>query len=334
MKNFTAQIIAKLSFITIIVTAFGIIINNIYIGQFNISDFNILQSRSVFIGFIFSIFLLAHLIYYLALIDTKNILNNTYFEIVYKTLLKLILVSNFLFFTLNMDTISSFVKESSTTERVFIQLGYYSFLLIIVLYGTNYSIYKTDTKHKGAILTFKYPLMFFILISCVSFVFYFLSFPGFKTIFFYESYFAFLFLINLTWIYASRKDESKGITFMDISYFSNSSRDKENWLEKILVFTYVIGMTLIFLHSYSTKIYPLLDVKYGGGEPKKIKLEYLDKKIEGELIYHDGQNYYILKDSVILFIKKEEVDMVYLDKMQLLINNLGQMGDSAKIENE
>jgi hypothetical protein len=177
-------------------------------------------------------------------------------------------------------------------------------------------------------------LMFFILISCVSFVFYFFSFPGFKTIFFYESYFAFLFLINLTWIYASRKDESKGITFMDISYFSNSSRDKENWLEKILVFTYVIGMTLIFLHSYSTKIYPLLDVKYGGGEPKKIKLEYLDKKIEGELIYHDGQNYYILKDSVILFIKKEEVDMVYLDKMQLLINNLGQMGDSAKIENE
>ena len=92
MKNFTAQIIAKLSLIAIIITAFGIIINNIYIGQFNISDFNLLQSRSVFIGFAFSIFILAHFIYYLALIDTKNILENTFFEIFYKTFLKLILM--------------------------------------------------------------------------------------------------------------------------------------------------------------------------------------------------------------------------------------------------
>jgi len=331
MKNFTTQIIAQLSSITIIITGFGIIINNIYIGQYNISDFDLLQSKSIFIGFAFTVFLLAHVIYYLALIDTKNILENTYFEIFYKTFLKLILLSNFLFCTLKLNFISSFFIKSSPIERIFIQLGYLSFGIILVLYGTNYSIYKTDTNHKGAIWTFKYPLRFFILIGCISFVFYYFLFPEFKDIFYYESYFAFFFFINLTWFYALKRDESKGITFLDVSFFSNSNRDSKNWLEKILLFTYVIFLTLILLYNYSTKIYPLLDLKYGGGEPKRIKLDYQNKKVEGNLIYQDGQNYYIQKDSAILFIKKEDVVKIYFDKI-LRPGDIDHLLDSLKNE--
>jgi len=329
MKDITTQIIAKLSIITIVITAFGIIINNIYLGQFNISDFNLLQSRSIFIGFIFSIFLFAHLVYYLALIDTKNLLENTSFEIFYKTAIKLILITNFLFYLLNLDYILSIRTDSSFIERMLLHTSFLSFVTILALFGTMYSVYKNDKNKLASKLIFKYPLIFLVTLSVISFFYNLFIFPEFKSLFYYELYFAFLFYINLTWLYLSKKDESKGIKFKEYSFFTNSGIDREFWVEKIFIFTYIIGMTVLFLSNYSTRIYPFLDEKYGGGKPKTIKIEYLKDQITGKLIYQDANKYYLLKDSTILFIKKEQVDKLFLEKTLHPTKNIVHLADSA-----
>lgn len=334
MKNLATSILTNLSIITIVITAFGIIINNIYIAQFNISDYNLLQSRSIYIGFIFSIFLLAHLVFYLALIDTKNILENTYFEIFYKTAFKLVLVTNFLFCILNLDIINQNLVDANFIERIITQTGFLSFIFIIGLYGTNYSIYKTDTKHVGSKWTFKYPLIFFIILGCISFIYYIFSFTEFKNIFYYELYFAFLFFMTLSGIWATQRDENKGIKFLDASFFTNQNKDREFWLEKIFLFIYVVGMTLVFLFNYSNRIYPLLDAKYGGGQPKPVILSYKEEKIEGMLIYQDIQNFYLLKDSSILFLKKGNVDKIYIDKTLHPTTNIVHLADSTNNEND
>jgi len=64
-----------------------------------------------------------------------------------------------------------------------------------------------------------------------------------------------------------------------------------------------------------------------------IRLDYQDKKVEGKLIYQDGQNYYVLKDSAVLFIKKEDVIKIYLDKILRPTKDIGHLADSAKSEN-
>jgi len=332
MKDSTTQIITKLSIITIVITAFGIIINNIYLGQFNISDFNLLQSRSIFIGFVFSIFLIAHLVYYLALIDTKNLLENTSFEIFYKTAIKLILITNFLFYLLNLNHILSTRADSNFIERMLLHTSFLSFVTILALFGTMYSVYKNDKKNIASKLIFKYPLIFFVILSVISFFYNLYIFPEFKSLFYYELYFAFLFYINLIWLYLSKKDESKGIIFRESSFFSNSGIDRDFWVEKIFLFTYIIGMTVIFLSNYSTRIYPFLDEKYGGGKPKTIRIEYFNEQLTGKLIYQDVNKYYLLKDSTILFINKEQVEKMFLEKTLHPTKNIVHLADSTKYE--
>jgi len=314
MRDVTSQIIAKLSIITIVITAFGIIINNIYLGQFNISDFNLLQSRSIFIGFIFSAFLFAHLVYYLALINTKNLLENTQVEIFYKTVIKLILITNFLFYFLNRNYILTIRTNSNFIERLVFITCFISFFIIIALFGTMYSVYKNGKNKIASKLVFIYPLIFLVILNVISFFYNLFTFPKFKSLFYYELYFAFFFYINLTYLSLQNNDESKGFKFKEYSFFTNSEIDTEFWVEKIFIFIYIIGMTLILLSNYSTRIYPFLDEKYGGGRPKNIKIEYQKEQITGKLIYQDANKYYLLKDSTILFIDKQQVNKLFLEK--------------------
>ena len=332
MENLTIKILAKFSIVIIGITAFGTIINNIHLGLFNLVDFNIVQTRSIYVGFIFSIFMLAHLVYYLALIDTKDILKNKYIEIVYKTIIKLVLVSNFLFYLLNFDLVSSTIVDSSNYEKFLIHGGFLSFLAIISLYGLGLDIYRTDPKHIWAKLCFIYPIIFFIVLSLGSFVYNIFNFSEFKKLFNYELYFAIFFLLTLTMLFAAKIDASKGIKFIDASLFSKSPRDKKYWLEDIFLIVYITGMIFIFLYTYSSKIYPLLDVKYGGGKPKLIIIDYQRELIKGELIYQDNEKYYLLNDSTILFLDKNKVNKLYLKNAQCPTSNISNPVDSAKFE--
>jgi hypothetical protein len=329
MELLSAKNITIFSIAIIAIAAFGTIINNLYLGTFNLIDFDIVQTKSIYIGFIFTVFIIAHVLYYFSLIDTKEILNNSSFEILYKFVIKLILLSTALFFFLNIAEIQMKIYSCNAFEKILVEMGGLNLFFIGGLFIIRSTAINSNDKSRLFFVVFKIPVILSVSIGLMAFFYYFITFPNFVTIFIYESYFAILFFLYIAPQYAAALDRKNNFQPRIYSLFTKSEFNKNDLFEQLFFILSIIGMFMILLNNYSYKIYPYIDTNYGGGKPKSIIIDYQDKLVKGKLIYQDNTYYYISKDSTILFIDKAKVNKLYLNGKLPSLNSSKKSAVSA-----
>lgn len=102
-SSFLNSIIGKLSIISIALTGIGILINNMYLLEFDIVDFNLLQPRNILTGITFIIYLSIYFIIFQFKLDISNLKKHPYFIIVFHLLVKYFIIVSGLFFQLNIN---------------------------------------------------------------------------------------------------------------------------------------------------------------------------------------------------------------------------------------
>ena len=102
-SGFLSSFIGKLSFISIAITGVGILINNMYLLEYDIIDFNLIQPRNIFTGITFGIYLSIYLIVYLFKLDISNLKKYSYLEIVFHLIVKFFIIVSGLFYLLKIS---------------------------------------------------------------------------------------------------------------------------------------------------------------------------------------------------------------------------------------
>lgn len=290
------DIITYVTFLAIIFTGFGLIIINVYLSRFSLTSFDLLKPQMVYVGFVFSLFLLGHFMYYLFLFDLSNLSEIKFWKIFILSLLKFIVISNILYVVLLDYNINS-PKSEFNWISTFIKIGglFSMFLVVTSVLGHEYiSRAKHDLYTK---LTFVFPSYIALILAIGSFILTLIFRKAFIGILKFEYYFAITFLMGLVGIVASKKDLNRGIKPQFPSFFGSNKNVVLNFFDNAFITLYFIFLILIFVYNYSDKIYPNFSTKFGGGAPEKISIVSNMDTINGKLIFQTRDFLLIQQDS-------------------------------------
>ncbi|AFU70136.1 hypothetical protein P700755_003520 [Psychroflexus torquis ATCC 700755] len=313
-SSFLNSIIGKLSIISIALTGIGILINNMYLLEFDIVDFNLLQPRNILTGITFIIYLSIYFIIFQFKLDISNLKKHPYFIIVFHLLVKYFIIVSGLFFQLNIN--SQLLEDKEYIILSSLSIGVPVMFLFIYMSDAIFSKKERNTLvHRISFPFFKWLL---ILVTIVTFFYTYNYFSEFKQ--FAKSQSTFLYLtigIFLSFKSVQTKIELAKNNEKEFeptkSLFTENHFDYDNVVEKF--FKYLAGGFLIVysMFVYSIYIHPNIPTNFGGAKEYEISLELSNgEKVKGELIFQNENKYYIQNESELLFIKKDDVTKTYL----------------------
>lgn len=301
---FNSFIVSGLALLTVITTIAGFIIINIYLGQYNICEYNIFAPKSIYTGAMFIIIVAVSLIVFFPPIqiryDSHFILNKKNFILnILNFIKKAFFITNvFLSFVLSPKKIehifiicnSQFLNHLMT--MIFFILLDIPFLIMTICAFTRLRTIK-KMYYINIILSLLSLLPFFILIFNYTYCKIYLSSFFF---FFIISLFPiciFIFKVVLSFFIDEKKENSSNQESDKIVYSStNKISLKFFWI------LYTIYTFFSLLSVYSISVYPLINESFGGGATPKIEISTENNETtQGNVLYHNDQYYYLLTDN-------------------------------------
>lgn len=311
MKDSISSFLKNLTYIAVILGAFGILITNMHLSTYNFPLFETINSRVVYVGFVFTLILIGHILVYAMFFDYQEIHKNNFLFIIIITILKVIVLTNILI------TIFCFSELNALSEdfkpfwsRVF-RTGIVTSTSVVGILAISYEYIKNDNDLFS--LIFKVFLGLGLVANTILFIYLFSNFDPIKEIYKFEFYFGFLFLIGFLTVVASSKDEKKGIKVNNDTFFSRGT-DSRNILDKTFFYVYLIAVLLIITKNYSTNIYTHIDKDKGGGLIEPITLVTANDTINGNVILQSSEYFLIEKDSSLLKVKWDDIEKIIGEK--------------------
>ena len=313
-SGFLNSIIGKLSIISIALTGIGIIINNMYLLEFDIVDFNLLQPRNIFTGITFVIYLSIYFIIFQFKLDISNLKKHSYFVIVFHLLVKYFIIVSGLFFLLNIN--SQLLQNKEYILLSSLSIGVPIMFLFIYMSDAIFTKEERNTLvHRISFPFFKW-LLILITIGTFFYSYNYISefnqFAKSQSTFLYLAIGIFLSVKSVqTKIELAKNDEKEFEPTK--SLFTENHFDYDNVVEKF--FKYLAGGFFIVygMYVYSIYLHPNIPTNFGGAKKYEISLELSNgEKVKGELIFQNENKYYIQNESELLFIKKDDVAKTYL----------------------
>jgi NADH:ubiquinone oxidoreductase subunit 6 (subunit J) len=309
--SFLNSIVGKLSIISIALTGIGIIINNMYLLEFDIIDFNLLQPRNIFTGLSFVIYLSLYYIIFQFKLDISDLKKYSYFKIVFHLVVKYFIIISGLFFLLN----SQFLESKEYILLSSLSIGIPMMFLFVYMSDAIFTEQERNTWiHRISFPLFKW---LFILTTIAIFIYSYNYIPEFNQ--FAKSQSTFLFLT--IGIFLSSKSVQTKVKLVQNdekefeptkSLFTENHFDYDNVVEKF--FKYLVASIFITygMYVYSIYIHPNIPTNFGGAKVYEISLELSNgDKVKGELIFQNENKYYIQNENELLFIKKDDVAKTY-----------------------
>jgi hypothetical protein len=313
-SGFLNSIIGKLSIISIAFTGVGIIINNMYLLEFDIVDFNLLQPRNIFTGITFFIYLSIYFIIFQFKLDISNLKKHSYFAILFHLFVKYFIIVSGLFFLLNIN--GQLLEDKEYTLLSSLSIG----VPILFLFTYMSDAIFTQEERNSIVHRIGFPIFkWFLILTTIGIFFY--SY-NYISVFnqFVKSQSIFLYLV--IGIFISAKSAQTKIELAKNgekefeptkSLFTENHFDYDNIVEKF--FKYLVGGLFIVygMYIYSIYIHPNIPTNFGGAKEYEISLKLSNgEKVKGKLIFQNEDKYYIQNESELLFIKKDDVEKTYL----------------------
>ncbi len=313
--SFPDSIIGKLSIISIALTGIGIIINNIYLLEFDIIDFNLLQPRNIITGITFFIYLSIYFIIFLFKLDITDLRKHSYFKIAFNLLIKYFIIVSGIFFLLIIN------KQLLENEpnRILYSFSIGVPIMFLILYGSDAIFTKKERTSLVHRINFPFWKWLLTLIAIGTFIYSYIFISEFNQ-FAWSQLFFLLFAIGIifslknvqTKIELSKNNVKKFEPTK--SLFTENHFDYNNVVENFFFFLFGGLLVIISIYKYSIYIHDNIPTNYGGAKKYEISLELSNgEKIEGNLIYQNENKYYIQDKSELLFIKKDNVTKKFLE---------------------
>jgi len=312
--KFPESIIGKLSIISIALTGIGIIINNIYLLEFDIVDFNLLQPRNIFTGITFFIYLSIYFVVFLFKLDITDLRKHSYFKIVFHLVVKYFVIVSGIFFLLIVN------KQLIENEPCKIL---YSFsigvpMMFLILYGSD-AIF-TEKERTSLVHRISFPLFEWLLtLTAIGTFFYSFYYISEFNHFAWSQSFILFFAIGIFFasknvqikIELSKSDTKK---FEPTKSLFTENQSNYNNLAENFFFLLLGGLLIIIsVYKYSIHIHDNIPTNYGGAKKHEISLLLSNgKQIKGSLIFQNENKYYIQNENELLFIKKDDVTKTFL----------------------
>jgi hypothetical protein len=313
-SGFLSSFIGKLSFISIAITGVGILINNMYLLEYDIIDFNLIQPRNIFTGITFGIYLSIYLIVYLFKLDISNLKKYSYLEIVFHLIVKFFIIVSGLFYLLKISGDIKGNKEYDILSLLSIAIP--------IMFLFNFMADAIFSKEEMSTLihkvSFNFSKWFFSLIIITTFIYSYIVIPEYaqfaksQTTFFFLALGIFLAIKSVQTKIKMAQNGEKDFEPTK-SLFTENHFDYDNIVEKF--FKYLFGTIFIVygMYVYSIYIHSHIPTNFGGAKKYEISLKLLtSEKVKGKLIFQNEDKYYIKKGDEILFIKKDDVAKTYL----------------------
>jgi hypothetical protein len=291
-KDLLNKIITALSGIIILTFACGSYITNSFLTNYHIVDFNLLKPHAVITGFMFTVFLIVHVIVFLLFLNLK-VGDNSLIRTVLFSAVKIIYLSLFLSFFFYPEYLSGNVFEKQFGGYGFLFIpGFIAFPLALFQYVRDKNIGKLDWIDKFYLIV--------TVLGAASTLVLFVGFfpnPDFQRLFFFELYFGCLFV--LTVVSSNSSIEDKRSNYRQILFFENkdSNSNTSFYLALTLLTLTIIGSTLIIMEKYTKTIYPRISQSYGGGKLEAMTYFMKNDTISGNKIYESEKYIFILNND-------------------------------------
>ena len=305
--SFITSFFGKLSIISIILTGIGIIINNIYLRDFDIIDFNLLQPRNIFAGINFTIYLLLYFVVFQIKLNVQNLKRHSYFKIVFHLLIKYSIIISAIFYLLIFNKKFVEYDEYKYLQSISMVIPI-SFLL---LYGHDSTL--SANQRKSLFHRINFPIFNWLLTisAIVSFFLSFIYIPKFG-----EFVISQLVVLSVAiGLFISFKTvqtktelakESNKEYEHSKSIFTDNRSNYDHPGENFFYYLIILFFTVYIMHAYSTHIHPKISTNFGGAKKYEITLELSSgNKVSGDLIFQNDNKYYIKKNTSYFLSKKK-----------------------------
>jgi hypothetical protein len=312
IKKFLEENLLKAISIPLILTFIGVVIFNIYLEQYSISNYNIFQPRALFTGTAFLLICLSFLIFALLFLNTDDVSSNSLKWIFFNFLFKTLIMSSAFYslFVANQNNCDYQWGKVSLSSNTVKSLSIFSLLMSFTVL-LNWQFFKKpkqgfDINKWAAIFAIATAIIF----SFIAFVFLFKYEPEFRSVLYFFSLLASLFFSFYFGLWASNRDharkiETKGGVF-------SSTLDKTGF-DMLFYYCYLTLMLLAIIFKYSRDVYPLISRLQGGAkEAEAIVCSKNEKEYHGRIINDDGNQIFILDSSQNVFIiQYNDIDYLY-----------------------
>jgi hypothetical protein len=312
IKKFLEENLLKAISIPLILTFIGVVIFNIYLEQYGISNYNIFQPRALFTGTAFLLICLSFLIFALLFLNTDNVSSNSLKWIFFNFLFKTLIMSSAFYslFVAKQNDHDYQWGKASLSSNSLTSLSIFSLLMLFTVL-MNWQYFKKPKQgfdiNKWAAI---FAMVTAIIFSVIAFVFLFKYEPEFRPVFYFFSLLAWFFFSFYLgrWVWHRdhvRKIETKGGVF-------SSTLDKTGF-DMLFFSCFLTLMLLAIIFKYSRDVYPLISRLQGGGkEVESIVCSKNDKEYHGRIINDDGKQIFVL-DSLqnVSIIQYSDIDYLY-----------------------
>ena len=291
----------------------GFFIHNLYLSRFSESEFEILQSKYIYVGSIAVAVITIILFFVIIRLDFDEPGNNLKIRNLSMWFIRVpilaIILHTFLFPQSNIiaGPISNYFNR--TCQLLFTTI--YRILSFHFLLGILWMSYGVVwDKDKKIILFFKrlYLILFiptFIILLTAS---------SLNSDFFQILLFVFYFFMLVLFYLANESDTKKGIT-TKASVLKNENSPFSKSLAKYLSLIYGLFSLTMVIVLYTISLYPLLPQSFGGARPRDVILFTTSDTLKVKLI-NESTSWFLFKkpDSTIVKIKSSSVNKVQLVK--------------------
>lgn len=306
-----SDIIKNITIVSILMGCFGILIRLINLQSYNFPFYESINTNVIFIGFIFSIIVIAHAFIHLSFIDFHSREKNNIIKVIFLAIIKIILSSLILCTVFNIINLNELAVGYNQFINKILSIGIVTPFFIIGMLGIGVEYLKEKSKY--SLIIFKIPICIFISLSVITFTFLLFTNPIFKEVLRFELYFGFLILIFLIGMIASEKDNKKGIKSIGTSFFSND-KESRNILDKAFFYFYILLVIIIVLSSYSKNVYKYIDINSGGGKFSEQTIIRKGEIIKGKLIINNEKYLILESDSSLIRIDWSDLDKINIKK--------------------
>jgi hypothetical protein len=296
--------------IPIAIYVIGFLVHNFYLSKFNIYDFEIIQVRYIYAGFMALLFVIAAYLFTFLKLNLSNLDNNFTPKNVYFWIYRISLLCIVTYITISSpQNITSldipplhaiFSKKTSD----FIILGLPALLFLSLLFSSEINIkYPSEFKRKFTdILTIlSSPIVFIITYLFIQYA------QDYKNIY---AYFFYIWISAVVFLNA-RIDSSNGFRTFHLDI--NTDEKTQNIFSitfSAVMFLIAVGLVL---NNYSKSIYPLISTAFGGGKSSSALINTSTHNYSGMLL-SDGDSWLYLKteNEDIHKIRKDTINEIIL----------------------
>lgn len=303
--NKQSNIFQIITFIPIVLYAFGFIIHCYYLSQYSFINFSLFQAKYIYIGFNAAFIICAIIIGLLYRTDLKEYSNNFKFFNLFSWIFRLIIIILWFFVILSDNQINEIRFFNYVLKKHILILILFP-LTINIMVDSLPNISKHDILMATIFIKIQYILSFPLILILICLAFY------------NRDLFDIIIFITLIWLYIcsamfGKIDAQRGFF---VRFSENELSETPRTILSIMFITIMIFTSVYLLKIYASKIYPKIPSTYGGGRPINALIIIDNDSLHSKIIdISDQWIIYLEDDSTNSIIRKiEDVDKIIVNR--------------------